>query len=106
MDILVENCGRINFGSYLTDNRKGITASVTLNGVLLKNWHMYRFPFNDLKGMKFSSEAPLPGAPAFYKAVFDLENVKDTYLDMRNFGKEFVFLNGHHLGRYWNIGPQ
>ncbi len=25
---------------------------------------------------------------------------------MRGFGKGFVFLNGHNLGKYWQIGPQ
>jgi Beta-galactosidase len=35
-----------------------------------------------------------------------LTRVADTYLDMSNWGKGFVFVNGHNLGRYWNIGPQ
>jgi beta-galactosidase len=25
---------------------------------------------------------------------------------MHGFGKGFVFLNGHNLGKYWYIGPQ
>ena len=25
---------------------------------------------------------------------------------MRAWGKGSVWINGHHLGRYWNIGPQ
>jgi beta-galactosidase len=25
---------------------------------------------------------------------------------MRNWGKGCVWINGHHLGRYWSIGPQ
>jgi beta-galactosidase len=24
---------------------------------------------------------------------------------MRGFGKGFVYLNGHNLGKYWEIGP-
>ena len=32
LDILVENLGRVNFGSYLLKNKKGITDKVTLNG--------------------------------------------------------------------------
>jgi beta-galactosidase len=27
-------------------------------------------------------------------------------VDMRKWGKGNVFVNGHHLGRYWSIGPQ
>lgn len=106
LDILVENLGRINFGPYLIDNRKGITHSVTLNEVPLENWQMYKFPFNDLKDITFHTTNTLSESPGFYKAVFDLERIEDTYLDMHAFGKGFVFLNGHHLGRYWNIGPQ
>ena len=30
----------------------------------------------------------------------------DTFLDMRKWGKGHVWVNGHHLGRFWKIGPQ
>ncbi len=29
----------------------------------------------------------------------------DTFLDMRSWGKGVVWVNGHCLGRFWNIGP-
>lgn len=106
LDILVENSGRINFGPYITDNRKGITHSVTIDGVALKNWKMYQFPFENLKQIKFKTEKIASDAPGLYRAVFDLDRIEDTYLNMQVFGKGFVFLNGHHMGRYWNIGPQ
>jgi len=32
--------------------------------------------------------------------------VGDTYLDMRQWGKGVVWVNGHNLGRYWSVGPQ
>jgi beta-galactosidase len=35
-----------------------------------------------------------------------LDKTGDTFLDMRSWGKGIVFVNGHHLGRYWSIGPQ
>jgi beta-galactosidase len=25
---------------------------------------------------------------------------------MSNWGKGVVYVNGHHLGRYWSVGPQ
>jgi beta-galactosidase len=31
--------------------------------------------------------------------------VGDTYLNMENYKKGYVWVNGHLLGRYWNIGP-
>ena len=40
------------------------------------------------------------------KGSFVLSAVGDTYLDMRNWGKGLVWVNGHNLGRYWMVGPQ
>ncbi|MCO5933971.1 beta-galactosidase [Mucilaginibacter sp. RB4R14] len=107
LDILVENNGRINYGPYLTDNRQGITEKVTLNGQELLGWKMYKLPFTTTAGFKYlpvQNQAELQ--PALYRGTFSLRGVVDTYLDMKNFGKGFVFINGHNLGKYWNIGPQ
>ena len=30
----------------------------------------------------------------------------DTFLDTSNFVKGFVWVNGHALGRIWDVGPQ
>ena len=30
----------------------------------------------------------------------------DTFIDVSNFTKGLVWINGHNLGRYWNLGPQ
>ena len=118
LDILVENNGRINYGPYLTDNRQGITEQVTLNGTELTGWKMYKFPFTNLEGIGNYLHAKLqrepgsnaltypPNIPGFYRGSFLLLTTGDTYLDMRGFGKGFVFVNGHNLGKYWEIGPQ
>ncbi len=119
LDILVENNGRINYGPYLIDNRQGITEKVTLNNKELTNWKMYKFPFNTINNLKYSP-APFmhPGTvsryaitpamtkPVVYKGTFTLTQTGDTWLDLRGFGKGFVFLNGRNLGKYWQIGPQ
>ena len=44
--------------------------------------------------------------PTFYRGNFNLDKLGDTFLDMRKWGKGIVFVNGHHLGRYWSVGPQ
>ncbi|SDT55047.1 beta-galactosidase [Mucilaginibacter mallensis] len=109
LGILVENNGRINYGPYLPDNRQGITDKVTLNGAELTGWIMFKFPFNNLSGIKFNKVNPAtaaPNGPAIYKGTFKLTATGDTYLDMHGFGKGFVFLNGSNLGKYWYIGPQ
>jgi beta-galactosidase GanA len=34
------------------------------------------------------------------------DQLADTYIDMSNYKKGVVWVNGHNLGRYWEIGPQ
>lgn len=106
LDILLENNGRINYGPYLTDNRQGITEKVTLNGTELTGWKMYKFPFQNTSGLKYSAKALDKVQPALYKGTFNLTETGDTWLDLSKFGKGFVFLNGINIGKYWNIGPQ
>lgn len=106
LDILVENNGRINYGPYLTDNRHGITKEVRLNNKVVSNWKMYRLPFSDITKWNYTAKPIKAGQAGLYKGKFTLTAVADTYLDMRAFGKGFVFLNGHNLGKYWQNGPQ
>jgi beta-galactosidase GanA len=35
-----------------------------------------------------------------------LDKVADNYIDMSNYKKGMVWVNGHNLGHYWEIGPQ
>ncbi len=106
IDILVENMGRINFGPNLLKNEKGITNRVTFNGQELHNWQMYSLPFDHIGNISFNKPYQSKQAPILKKAVFELTKTGDTYLDMRLWGKGAVWVNGHHLGRYWAIGPQ
>ncbi len=104
IDVLVENMGRLNFGKDFIFDRKGITESVSINGRELKGWEIIPLPFDNLSRLKFSKQ-DMPNA-AFYRGNFKLTEIGDTFLDMRKWGKGHVWVNGHHLGRFWNIGPQ
>ena len=42
----------------------------------------------------------------YYRAFFNLKKVGDTFFDLSTWGKGMVYVNGHALGRFWNIGPQ
>jgi beta-galactosidase len=106
LDILIENLGRINFGKYLLQNKKGITQQALLNGKILQHWKMYSLPFHDLSAVKFSAARQNAQSPIIRKGGFKLDKLGDTYLDMSNWGKGVVWVNGHNLGRYWGIGPQ
>ena len=106
LDILVEPMGRINFGPEMSD-RKGLIAPVKLGGKVLKGWQIFQLPLDDkmLAGLKFTGEKPNSNAPAFWRGTFNLEKIGDTFLDLRGWGKGDLWVNGHCLGRYWNIGP-
>lgn len=117
MQIMVENMGRINYGTEIVRNNKGIVSPVTLAGnELVGYWEMYRLPMDkmpDLDAMgryvydnKGRNAYSLVGCPVFYEGTFVLDQTGDTFLDMSDWGKGIVFVNGHNLGRYWNVGPQ
>lgn len=106
LDILVENGGRINFGPYLLKNKKGITEKVTFGNEELKGWKMFSLPFDNINAVSFRNNAASFNAPVLRKGAFTLQTVGDTYFDMSGWGKGCVWVNGHHLGRYWNVGPQ
>lgn len=105
LEIFVEGMGRINFAQQLID-RKGITERVTLNGMTLMNWEVYCLPMDSafIAGLGKSADQNRQGK--FFKGTFSLDKTADTYIDMSYYLKGVVWVNGHNLGRYWNIGPQ
>ena len=111
LDILVEAMGRVNFDKSIHD-RKGITEKVELvsgdRSKELKNWTVYSFPvdYSFIKNKNYQDTKILPAMPAYYKTTFKLDKVGDTFLDMSTWGKGMVWVNGHAMGRFWEIGPQ
>ena len=57
-----------------------------------------------LAGLKYGPAQT--NTPAFWRASLHVETPGDTFLDLHHWGKGVVWVNGHCLGRYWNIGPQ
>ncbi|QHS59470.1 glycoside hydrolase family 35 protein [Chitinophaga agri] len=106
LEIFVEGMGRINFAQAMID-LKGITDRVTLNGMTLMNWEVYGLPMKgEFVQQLQASKTGQVKEGEFFKGSFTLTNTGDTYLDMSNFKKGMVWVNGHNLGRYWEIGPQ
>ena len=107
LDILIEGMGHINFAQWLVD-RKGITDRVTLNGMTLMNWEIFSLPMDATYVRNAAS--PDRGMDdkqgIFFKGYFSLTETGDTYFDLSKYSKGIVYVNGHNLGRYWNIGPQ
>lgn len=120
--ILVEGMGRINFGRAINDP-KGITGPVALRAEIggdevqwtLRDWTCERIPdtyANALRAVdnRIHKDVEVMSYPkgrrGYYRGYFTLGKTGDTFLDMQAFGKGLVYVNGHAIGRYWNIGPQ
>lgn len=107
LEILVENLGRINYGSEIINNLKGIISPVMIDSTAITgNWNMYQFPLDAKPVLTGLANKNISGRPTFYLGSFTLSKTGDTFLDMRKWGKGIVYVNGHHLGRYWSAGPQ
>ena len=104
LSLLVENMGRNNTGPHLRDE-KGILEEVRWGIPNLFHWKHWPLPLKDLSGLSYTG-AGTPGAPAFYRAFFDADDLRDAHLVMDGFEKGAVWINGFNLGRYWAIGPQ
>ncbi|MEO6905544.1 MAG: beta-galactosidase [Ginsengibacter sp.] len=107
LEILVENMGRINYGAEIIHNLKGIISPVMINGnEITGKWKMYKIPINHQPSLQVNGYAYTKNNPVIYNGYFNLSKTGDTFLDMSKWGKGIVFVNGHNLGRYWNVGPQ
>ncbi len=108
LEILVENMGRINYGAEIVHNLKGIISPVKINGTEVSgNWEMLPMPFDTFPKHTFKQKEIAAHSPVIQEAEFTLDETGDTFLDMRNFGKGIVFINGKNAGRYWSkVGPQ
>ena len=116
IDILVEAMGRINFGRAIKDY-KGISgdallvcqgdsfAPMQVEATLLPDDLAF---YKSQKFKKVSKVKAVEGhLPAgVYTGTFKTDSIGDTFLDMSGWGKGLVYVNGHALGRFWEIGPQ
>lgn len=121
LDIFVEAMGRINFGRAIKDF-KGITDNVTITEERdghhfvcdLKNWKVFNIEdeYETYTSMKYlpvdSFEKDSTGRypRGVYSGTFNVSKPADTFLNFETWGKGLVYVNGHPLGRIWEIGPQ
>lgn len=120
LTIIVENLGRINFGSRLDQSRKGILDKVLVNNSIeLNQWTVHGLEFRQGMSsitdwqrlrMKSNEIIDLNSGPQLFYAPFHIENenlIEDTYLYLDSqWTKGVAFINGFNLGRYWSVGPQ
>ncbi|XP_056610898.1 beta-galactosidase-1-like protein isoform X3 [Triplophysa dalaica] len=117
LDILVENMGRVNFGTYINDN-KGLLGNLILGNDVLDDWLIYPLDINTAVGSGWlqsdHSEIP-PGpelepgdGPIIYSGTLKTKGLEwDSFLKLNGWTKGQVWVNGVNLGRYWpQRGPQ
>jgi beta-galactosidase len=104
LDLLVENTGRVNYGKNIGGERAGIAGRVLLGDTALTGWSIYPLRMEDPAALTYSS-APCAG-DCFYRAVLRVDAPGDTFLDTSALGKGQLWIDGHNLGRFWDVGPQ
>jgi beta-galactosidase len=110
LDILVEAMGRVNFGAEVFD-RKGLHAPVQFTPATggasteITGWEIGSLTLDaaELASLKYQARAA--DGPAFWRSTFAIPARGDTFLDLHSWGKGVVWVNGHCLGRFWDIGP-
>lgn len=104
LTILCENMGRANFG-YKMMRKKGIDGRCLINGKIHFNWTVYTLPMENIDSLIYQKELPCNNG-LFAKGSFEVGEICDTFLELKNFTKGFVMINKFNIGRYWEIGPQ
>lgn len=122
LQLLVENGGRFNYWNrhsgtenVLRDAIKGIKGDVKVGESRLIGWFSHPLPFETLprhsKHVPRSIQAKSP--PVFYSGKFwingsesDDAAIRDTFVNVPDGVRGFIWVNGFNLGRYWVVGPQ
>ncbi|MEO6923312.1 MAG: beta-galactosidase family protein [Acidobacteriaceae bacterium] len=107
LDVLVENTGRLNSTKFMREEWKGIRSAV-LGGKELTGWKMYSVAADERADVRADAVAKSGAGSVAHWAVgsFEMRSIGDGFLDVSQLGKGVLWLNGHCLGRFWNIGPQ
>ena len=132
LTILVEGMGRINFGRAIEDF-KGIVSDVTISAEVNKvettwkpkSWFQITIPDSyekAIQALEHKDEMLQQLGKAedglqtfvqggftqigYYRGYFNINKVGDTFLNLENWGKGQVYVNGYAVGRHWYIGPQ
>ncbi|GCB43686.1 beta-galactosidase [Streptomyces sp. NL15-2K] len=106
LEVLVENQGGVNYGPRI-GAPKGLLGPVSFQGAALHDWECRPLPLGDLGAVPFvPSDADADAVPAFHHGTFEVDTPADTFLALPGWTKGQAWVNGFHLGRYWNRGPQ
>jgi hypothetical protein len=121
--VLVDGMGRTCFGPWVGRDAKGLPAGLQLGPYAqpyVFNWSATALDLNTKMTPAVVEPAAraLPDAswnasgvtPGLYIATLDARPadgvLRDTFLDLRGWGKGIVAINGRVLGRFWYLGPE
>lgn len=107
LDVLVENMGGVNYGPRI-GAPKGLLGPVTFDGTALHGWDCHPLALDTVDPVPFApvADSPPEAGPAFHRGTFEVGTPADTFLSLPGWTKGQAWINGFHLGRYWNRGPQ
>ncbi len=112
VDILVENMGRVNYGPMMRD-RKGVT------GIRFGQQYHFGWEIRPLTMPQYDEPNNLTDLPyvadttdtftgsVLKKGTMTVDEPADTFIRLDGYHHGCVWVNGFHLGRYYNdAGPQ
>ncbi|MER8090386.1 beta-galactosidase [Streptomyces sp. NPDC094048] len=116
VELWVESLGRVNYGPRLGEP-KGITGGVLherqfLHGVRARALRLEAFEEPDaLAGLAFGSvdDGGEGGRTGLFRGTFEVTavgGIGHAGLELPDWTRGFVWVNGFCLGRYWSAGPQ
>ncbi|XP_060527163.1 beta-galactosidase-1-like protein 3 [Cylas formicarius] len=110
VDLVIENNSRNNFGQLdQFEQYKGLTEEVLIDEEVIKNWQIVPLEFKRSWNEQLSGWKPISNrrAPALYRATFNATlPLSDTYINVQEWRKGIIIINGFVLGRYVTVGPQ
>ncbi|MFD9501672.1 beta-galactosidase family protein [Streptomyces sp. NPDC060035] len=113
VELWVESLGRVNYGPRLGE-QKGITGGVLherqfLHGVRARALRLDAFDdAGAVAGLRFGSVGEA-GRTGLFRGFFEVTGAAGTGhagLELPDWTRGFVWVNGFCLGRYWSVGPQ
>lgn len=111
VDVIIENWSRNNYGKLSTDFHevRGLAPNqIKVDGKVVENFKVYALQFKGkwVRGLTgWKSGGTANKGPTMLKFKLSVTEPTDTFLDMQEWGKGIVFVNGFNLGRYCTIGP-
>ena len=104
LDVLVENCGRINYGYLTGRDAKGLPGGMLAWNAYLFDWENRSLPMDNLDKLTFGKLNTQMKAPTFFRGEFEVAEIAETFLRFPG-SRGVVWVNGFNLGRYWAVGP-